>query len=189
MERKRWETALRCLEVALHPNTGADEALAAIAGFRRMADGVPLHRIAEEFAADSGAEAARWQAALDRLERDNRMLRRRLGFAEAAGTAAAEREASTGERIAALEAALAAAEERAIAAEDELTGLRAAYARRLDGESPGTIAPPPAPEAAPRATPPAAPNPAPFRDLLADARRQAEPTPRPRGPAASSWLA
>ena len=39
MERNRWETALRCLEIAVHPGTSDEEVLAAIRGFRRTAGG------------------------------------------------------------------------------------------------------------------------------------------------------
>jgi hypothetical protein len=50
MERNRWDRAIRCLEIALHPNTEDDEIIAGVNGFRRTADGTPLSEICHEFA-------------------------------------------------------------------------------------------------------------------------------------------
>src|SRR5580704_8040259 len=84
MERNNWETAIRCLEIALHPNTGDDEVIAAVNGFRRVARGKPLSQIRSEFAGkgDAGKSDDRrgptteeWREQLDRLSRENFMLR------------------------------------------------------------------------------------------------------------------
>jgi len=41
MERNRWEGAIRCLELALHPNTADAEVIAGVNGFRCAAAGIP----------------------------------------------------------------------------------------------------------------------------------------------------
>ena len=67
MQRNRWETAIRCLEIAAHPNTNDEEVIAAINGFRRTADGTPLSRLCREFAKTGlDGEAPEWQDRLDR---------------------------------------------------------------------------------------------------------------------------
>lgn len=74
MERNKWDTAIRCLEVALHPNTSDNEAIAGVNGFRRTAEGAPLSEICVEFAGgspDAGEPA-------ERIGRENLDLRRRL---------------------------------------------------------------------------------------------------------------
>jgi hypothetical protein len=74
MERNRWDTAIRCLEIALHPNTSDDEVLAGVNGFRRTADGTPLSQVCSEFAGGScdGGDLAEWKGQLDRLNHENR---------------------------------------------------------------------------------------------------------------------
>ncbi|HTT79243.1 MAG TPA: hypothetical protein VMF86_06150 [Stellaceae bacterium] len=82
MERNRWETAIRCLEVALHPNTGDDEVIAAVHGFRRIVAGWTLREVGTDL---TGAlRTANTAAAADdtRLSRENRDLRGRLAAAE-----------------------------------------------------------------------------------------------------------
>jgi hypothetical protein len=114
-ERHRWETAIRCLEVALHPRTGDDEVLAAVNGFRRTANGVPLSDVCLAFATPGALPAiARWSDA-----------------ATAAETRAQQAEA----RVDELDAQLAAARHRAEAAERALADMGTAYARQLDGLS------------------------------------------------------
>jgi hypothetical protein len=71
MERSKWETAIRCLEVALHPNTEADEVLAGVNGFRRLAAGTPISEVCREYADAEGVRA-------DTIDRQNLDLRRRL---------------------------------------------------------------------------------------------------------------
>jgi hypothetical protein len=94
MERNRWEKAIRCLEVALHPNTTDGEVIAGVNGFRRTAGGTPLGDICRELAGAGQPEAepnsahpARQaeapadpvaDAALDALSRENLALRRKL---------------------------------------------------------------------------------------------------------------
>ena len=79
MERNKWEIAIRCLEVALHPNTSDDEVVAAVNGFRRTARGKPLSQICSEFASRDvvgrSALAEEWQEKFDRLSRENLDLR------------------------------------------------------------------------------------------------------------------
>lgn len=70
MERNRWESAIRCLELALHPNTADAEVIAGVNGFRRAAAGVPLGDICRDYA---GAAPAG-----DSLAHENLDLRRRL---------------------------------------------------------------------------------------------------------------
>jgi hypothetical protein len=88
MDRNKWETAIRCLEVALHPNTSDDEVIAGVNGFRRTADGTPLSEVCAEFAGGPPAdrenldlrrklerEQARQLAALRRLREAERLVR------------------------------------------------------------------------------------------------------------------
>lgn len=70
MERNRWESAIRCLELALHPNTADAEVIAGVNGFRRAAAGKPLGDICREVAGAATAE--------DSLAHENLDLRRRL---------------------------------------------------------------------------------------------------------------
>jgi hypothetical protein len=70
MERNRWESAIRCLELALHPNTADAEVIAGVNGFRRAAAGTPLGEVCREYA---GAAPAG-----DDLSEENLDLRRRL---------------------------------------------------------------------------------------------------------------
>jgi hypothetical protein len=103
MERNRWETAIRCLEVALHPHTSDGEVIAAVNGFRRTAAGIPLRDICAAFTAGTdadgaaAAEVALWRLKLERLQQDYRALQRRLDRAESRRTEA-ERRAETAER-------------------------------------------------------------------------------------------
>ncbi len=91
MERNRWDTAIRCLEIALHPNTSDDEVLAGVNGFRRTADGTPLRQVCSEFAGGScdGGDWAEWRGQLDRLNHENLGLQRQLETAENRAEAAA----------------------------------------------------------------------------------------------------
>jgi len=51
MERHRWGTALRCLEIAIHPNpTDAEIDRRRHEGFRRSACKTPLAQLSREFA-------------------------------------------------------------------------------------------------------------------------------------------
>jgi hypothetical protein len=82
MERNRWETAIHCLEVALHPNTGDDEVIAAIHGFRRIVAGSTLRGICTELAGTLRANAATASTEEMRLSGEVRELRGRLATAE-----------------------------------------------------------------------------------------------------------
>ena len=70
MERNRWESAIRCLELALHPNTADAEVIAGVNGFRRAAAGAPLGEVCRDYA---GAATPG-----DDLAHENLDLRRRL---------------------------------------------------------------------------------------------------------------
>jgi hypothetical protein len=154
MERNKWEIAIRCLEVALHPNTSDDEVVAAVNGFRRTARGKPLSQICSEFSSkdDPGhsALAAGWREKHDRLSRENLDLRHEV-----------ERRTRDGNKE------LAAAYRRAGAAELRLAELQATVTdlgeenrdlrRALEQARHIPVAP-----AAPRVT-------SPFRDILAAA--------------------
>src|SRR5262245_32450533 len=71
MERNRWETAIRCLEIAVHPNTSDEEALAAIRGFRRTARDVPMSQLSRAFPDTAPAHLL---DRLDQLNQENREL-------------------------------------------------------------------------------------------------------------------
>ena len=89
MERNKWETAIRCLEVALHANTGDAEVIAAVNGFRRTADGRRLREICDALAGPARPAAPGQTEELARLNRENRELQGRLAAAEKAHGAAA----------------------------------------------------------------------------------------------------
>jgi hypothetical protein len=122
MERNKWEIAIRCLEVALHPNTGDEEVIAAGNGFRRTAGGTAL---TEMVAALAGPPSARRLAKLTQVNRD---LAKRLDAAA--------------QKIASLEAKTLAAQARAVHAEKQFTELRAAHAALVEQRrAPRPIAP------------------------------------------------
>lgn len=135
MERNRWETAIRCLEVAVHPNTSDDEMVAAVNGFRRTVEGLPLSQVCLEFACGGVplADLARMKDTLERLNRDNLELRRKLAVEEAAQTNAARSLDDAYRRIYQLTEEAMAAQRLAEAAEKEFAEFRAAYAEALDG--------------------------------------------------------
>lgn len=135
MERNKWETAIRCLEVAVHPNTRDDEVVAAVNGFRRTAEGVPLSQVCIEFACGGVplAELAAMKDNLDRLRRDNLELRRKLAVDEAAQEEAARRLDTAHRRIYELTEEAAAAQRMTEAIEREFEDFRAAYARAING--------------------------------------------------------
>jgi septal ring factor EnvC (AmiA/AmiB activator) len=130
MERNRWDTAIRCLEIAVHPNTSDEEAIAAIRGFRRTARNVAMSQLCHLLPQEAPAHLL---DRLDQLNQENRELRRRL--AEAADSRAAvlgdldkaERDAQK------LSRELVAAEERADTAEQRLAEFRGAYGRISGG--------------------------------------------------------
>jgi len=135
MERNRWETAIRCLEVAVHSNTRDDEVIAAINGFRRTAEGLPLSQVCIEFACGGVplADLAQLKDTLERLNRDNIELRRKLAVEEAAQASTARRLDDAYRRIYELTEEAIAAQRLAKAAEKEFEEFRTAYAQALDG--------------------------------------------------------
>lgn len=84
MERNRWESAIRCLELALHPNTADAEVIAGVNGFRRIAAGTPLDEVCRGYAGttpDAPAPTVNPVAdpkTAESLSRENHELRRRL---------------------------------------------------------------------------------------------------------------
>jgi hypothetical protein len=155
MERNRWETAIRCLEVALHPHTGDDEVIAGVNGFRRTAGGTPLRQICAAFVAAEGpavsAEAARWRAKLERLHRENLALRGKLKAEE-------ERRVATENRAREPERELAMAQSRAAEAEQAFARFCAASGERRSASRPDIM-----------------PSPKPRFDAVLAAARQREP--------------
>jgi dsDNA-specific endonuclease/ATPase MutS2 len=137
MERNKWETAIRCLEVAVHPHTTDDEAIAAINGFRRTVEGTPLSQVCIEFACGGLplSELAGIKATLEQLNRENLELRRKLAVDEAAQAATARRLDSAYERIHQLNEELLAARRHADAAEAEFAQFRADYSQLMDSAS------------------------------------------------------
>jgi hypothetical protein len=173
MERNRWETAIRCLEVAVHPNTRDDEVIAAVNGFRRTAEGVPMSQICIEFACGGVplAELAAMKDNLDRLRRENLELRRELAIDEAAQEETARRLDAAHRRIYELSEETAAAHRAAEAIEREFEDFRDAYARAIDGILHGNAD---VRAALGKANQPVAPLTRPFSAFLAEARLEAD---------------
>ncbi|HWD57978.1 MAG TPA: hypothetical protein VG308_06850 [Stellaceae bacterium] len=190
MERNRWETALRCLEIAVHPNTSDKEALAAVNGFRRTAGGVSiaaLSREVPELGTESAARGARAWHLLDRLDQlhqETRELRRRLAAAEASRAAALRQLADSQQRATVLAEELGAAERHADAAERRLAEFQGAYGRIAGGLSNENLGLRRALDEARRnaAQPIHEPVAAPFRAIL-DATLQRTEPPQPAAPA------
>lgn len=135
MERKRWATAVRCLEIALHPNTSDDEVLAAVNGYRRTAGNTPLSDICAGFVADSAqvTDLAEWTERFARLSRENLELRRRLDLAKTQRIDTVREADESQRRLHELSEELLAVERRAALAEQRLDDARDAYAQVTDG--------------------------------------------------------
>jgi len=129
VERNRRETALRCLEIAVHPNTSDEEALAAVRGFRRTVGKTPLVELCQEFASAPGHLLGR----LDQLNRANLELQRRIEAADADRIAAMQNLKAAERRWRETDEELRAAERRAEAAEEQLTTFQGAYGRISGG--------------------------------------------------------
>jgi hypothetical protein len=130
MERSRWDTAMRCLEVALHPNTGDDEVVAAVNAFRRIAGGRPLRDLCA--AAIDPLPVARPPAGepqLERLSRENGELRGTLAAAEKARVETAARLAQAQRQLGEIGEELRAARDEAASRERLFAEFRAAQAR------------------------------------------------------------
>lgn len=144
MERNKCETAIHCLEIALHPNTDDKEVIAAVNGFRRTADGTPLSDICRAIAATEGegrtrdTDGAKWRAKLDRLNRENIQLRLTL---ETQQRDAAHRLREAEQRVSDLTDEMMAARFRASEADTRLTDLQVAYRALLDRASQRTAPP------------------------------------------------
>jgi hypothetical protein len=138
MERNQWETAIRCLEVALHPNTSDDEVVAAVNGFRRIANGTPLSEVCAAFVIKDYnvlgpvGDPVGWRKIVDWQYQENLDLRRRLDVAESSQIVTARRLDEAEQRLHALGEALLDAKQRANAAEQRLADFRSAYARISD---------------------------------------------------------
>ena len=131
MERNRWDTAIRCLEIAVHPNTEDQEVVAAVAGFRRTMNGTPLRQLMQRLgAAVSGGSIA---DELRRVARENQTLLQKIQAAEDDRTATFKRLRDAERRADAVGGELIAAEQRAEAAEQRLAEFRGAYSRISGG--------------------------------------------------------
>lgn len=164
MERNRWETAIRCLEIALHPNTSDDEVIAGVNGFRRTAAGKPLGEICAAFA---GADPMAPRDRVARLDRDNRDLRRKLEAETSLHVSTQRRLHDAEARVRALGDELLAAQHRAAQLKQDFAEFRAAHGRIADraAEHARRAADPP---------PPAFAGSPPFRQILAAARGRAD---------------
>jgi hypothetical protein len=129
MERNRWETALRCLEIAVHPNTSDEEIVAAVRGFRRTAGKTPFAELCREFASAPGHLLSR----LDQLNRANLALRHKLEEIEAERAAAVRDLHAAEQRAQETGDELLAAEHRAGVAEQRLAEFQGAYGRISGG--------------------------------------------------------
>lgn len=111
--RNKWETAIRCLEVALHPNTSDDEVIAAVNGYRRTANGTPLREVCIELAGRCSDRRDTVTRAEEGTEESNRLDQEVLDLRHEA-----ER------RVRELSEDLLAAQQRANLAEQRLLELR-----------------------------------------------------------------
>jgi chromosome segregation ATPase len=147
MERNRWETAIRCLEVALHPHTNDEEVIAGVNGFRRTADGTPLSEVCIEFAGkdydgyDSITDSARRTEKFDRLNRENTDLRRELEIEASSRIIALRRVQETERRVRDLSEKLLAAHRRASDVEQQFADFRSAHAQMAAGVNPQKFEP------------------------------------------------
>jgi septal ring factor EnvC (AmiA/AmiB activator) len=130
MERNRWETAIRCLEIAVHPNTSDEEAIAAIRGFRRTARNLPMSQLCRGLPAGAPAHLL---DRLDQLNQENRELRRKIAENESKRAELAGRVQKAERRAEEIGRDLLAAEYRADAAEQRLVEFRGAYGRIAGG--------------------------------------------------------
>jgi septal ring factor EnvC (AmiA/AmiB activator) len=130
MERNRWETAIRCLEIAVHPGTNDREVIAAINGFRRTAHNAPLRQLCREFAgAPSSGTNAVAADELQRLSRENLALRQKLEEADTSRKALLQRLHDAERHSDEIGEELVAAEHRADTAERQLAEFRGVYGR------------------------------------------------------------
>ena len=181
MERNRWESAIRCLELALHPNTADAEVIAGINGYRRIAAGTPLGEVCREYAdAKPGPDALAPPATDEALSRENRELRRRLER-EQAGQFDALRRLQEAERV------IRELSDEFRAEQQNFAEFRAASTQIVDRLKDQNFDLRFALDQARVATDrPAPPPTSPFRDLLtASLLRDGQPAPAPERPASS----
>lgn len=126
MERNRWETAVRCLEAAVHPDTSAGAVIGAVDEFRRLAGGLPVSQVCLEFACGGVplAELAKMKDSLEQLSRENAELHRRLTAGTAAQAGAQGRLDAAYRRIHELTQEMLAARREAGTAEEDFAGDR-----------------------------------------------------------------
>jgi chromosome segregation ATPase len=129
MERNRWETAIRCLEIAVHPATDDREVLAAINGFRRTAHNASLNQLCREFGSSLPSGPSAIADELQRLARENLALRQKLEEADASRKAIMQRLHDAEQRGDEIGEELLEAEQRADTAERRLAEFRGAYGR------------------------------------------------------------
>jgi hypothetical protein len=134
MERNRWETAIRCLEVALHPNTADEEVVAAVCAFRRVVNGRSLYDICAAVigVADAAANPVATAVPRERLSRENHELRSKLADAEAARSVVVERLRQAQRRLGESHAELHTARDEAAACAQRIAELREAQARTIE---------------------------------------------------------
>jgi hypothetical protein len=138
MERNRWDRAIRCLEIALHPNTEDDEVIAGVNGFRRTADGTPLSEICREFVLgdqdNRGSVGSRveWKEKIDALSRENLDLRHRLETADNDRVVVARQWQEAERRVRELDEELQAAQCRVGLAERQVAEFQAARTRTAE---------------------------------------------------------
>jgi septal ring factor EnvC (AmiA/AmiB activator) len=130
MERNRWETAIRCLEIAVHPNTSDEEAIAAVRGFRRTARNLSMSQLSRSLAAGGPTHLL---DRIDQVNQENRELRRRIAEAETSRGELLGRLKGAEQRARDIGRELLAAEQRAADAEQRLVELRGAYGRISGG--------------------------------------------------------
>jgi hypothetical protein len=135
MERNRWETAIHCLEIAVHPNTSDKEVIAAINGFRRTASNTPLSQLWRECASPGlgGPITPDRQDELDRLDQENCELRRKIKEIDGSRSAIFRSQQEVEQRAREISEKLLAAEYRADLAEQQLAEFRGAYGRISGG--------------------------------------------------------
>ena len=182
MERNRWESAIRCLELALHPNTADEEVIAGVNGFRRAAAGTPLGELCRNYAGAGRDpnEAPGEIVPADALSRENLDLRRRLEH-ERASQQAALRRLQEAERV------IRGLSDEIRAEQQNFAAFRSASAQIVDGlrdenfDLRGALE-----QARLAGDRPARPATSPFRDRLAGVLlRDGQPAPAPARPASA----
>ena len=184
MERQKLRTVMRCLEIALHPNTRDEEIVAAVHGFRRTVGTASFPEICLEFARTNDPQgcAPEWHQQLHRLGRENLALQRDIEALRNLESLTGSRISEANERIRELEDELDAARRRARDAEKQTAEVKAAY-RTVTDELRRQIVELHRPNRSPASAQAATPSPVEatsFAALLKAARDTATPTLLPR---------